>query len=230
MQIFSICILKTLLTSFCYRCIILPDGITDIRESTFRDCRGLTSLTISGSVTSIGDFAFSGCESLKEVEIPSSVLSIGDRSFSGCKNIIKLEISSGNKVYYSINNCVIERATKRLVVACENSVLPSDGGVVSIGNGAFSSCNNLVNLEIPDSVIFIGDRAFLGCSNLTNLTIPNSVTSIGESAFAWCDRLESITFDGTMEQWKSIEKGADWLYRTRVTTVKCIDGTVLVDN
>lgn len=208
----------------------IPDGITDIRESAFRDCRGLTSLTISGSVTSIGDFAFSGCESLKEVEIPSSVLSIGDRSFSGCKNITKLEISSGNKVYYSINNCIIERATKRLVVACENSVLPSDGSVVSIGNGAFASCNNLVNLEIPDSVIFIGDSAFLGCSNLKNLTIPNMVTSIGESAFAWCDRLESITFDGTMEQWKSIGKGADWLYRTRVTTVKCVDGTVSIDN
>lgn len=72
--------------------------------------------------------------------------------------------------------------------------------------------------------------AFLGCSNLKNLTIPNMVTSIGESAFAWCDRLESITFDGTMEQWKSIGKGADWLYRTRVTTVKCVDGTVSIDN
>ena len=41
-------------------------------------------------------------------------------------------------------------------------------------------------------VTSIGDRAFSGCESLTDITIPDGVTSIGENAFSGCDNLTTI--------------------------------------
>lgn len=61
-----------------------------------------------------------------------------------------------------------------------------------IGDEAFYDCENLVSIDIPDSVTTIGDEAFHGCKNLTSIVIPNSVTSIGDWAFRICSSLTSI--------------------------------------
>ena len=88
--------------------IVIPDGVTAIRNYTFTNCDGITSVTIPNSVTSIGYQAFFGCSSLasitipesveiispnmflkctalKEVTIPKSVTDIGLRAFYGCR-------------------------------------------------------------------------------------------------------------------------------------------------
>ena len=49
--------------------------VTSIGEYAFKDCSGLTSVTIGNSVTSIGNDAFKGCDKLVEV-INKSSLSI----------------------------------------------------------------------------------------------------------------------------------------------------------
>lgn len=59
-------------------------------------------------------------------------------------------------------------------------------GVKVIGNSAFSCCNSLININIPNSVTSIGDRAFSDCSSLISINIPNSVTNIGGWAFLEC--------------------------------------------
>ena len=93
---------------------------------------------------------------------------------------------------------------------------------------AFSGCSSLTSITIPSSVISIGASAFYECSSLIRVTIPNSVISIGRGAFYYCSSLTSVTFDGTMAQWKTVEKGVSWLYGTKVTTIKCSDGDVAV--
>ncbi len=67
--------------------------------------------------------------------------------------------------------------------------------LVRIGDSAFSSCNSLTSITIPDSVKSIEYSAFDGCSSLESITIPSSVTSIGESAFRYCTQLQSVTFE-----------------------------------
>ena len=59
-------------------------SVTSIDYAAFRDCRGLTSVTIPNSVTSIGNFAFDGCSSLTSITIPDAVTSIGNGAFYGC--------------------------------------------------------------------------------------------------------------------------------------------------
>ena len=70
--------------------VVIPDEVTymnrtrkvtSIGEKAFKDCSGLTSVTIPNSVTSIGNEAFSGCKGLTSVTIPNSVTSIGEDAF-----------------------------------------------------------------------------------------------------------------------------------------------------
>ena len=72
-------------------------------------------------------------------------------------------------------------------------VIVFDGPVTKIGKNAFSRCNTLQTIVIPDSVTSIGSYAFSYCTSLTTITIPDSVTSIDQGAFFSCERLTSIT-------------------------------------
>ena len=58
-------------------------SVTAIGNGAFRECSGLTSVTIPNSITSIGYEAFYGCSGLTSVTIPNSVTSIGGDAFSG---------------------------------------------------------------------------------------------------------------------------------------------------
>ena len=73
-------------------------------------------------------------------------------------------------------------------------VIMFDDNVTSIGDGAFTWCDSLTSIIIPNSVTSIGDQAFYHCDSLTSIIIPSSVTSIGEGAFFGCTDL--IEFKG----------------------------------
>lgn len=184
--------------------VTIQDGITAISASAFRNCSGLTSITIGDSVTSIGVHAFAGC--------------IG---------LVNISVAGGNTKYHSSGNCLIETASNTLVLGCKTSVIPSDGSVTSIGEGAFFCCDELTSVTIPDGVTRIGNYAFAGCIELTSVTIPNSVTSIDNDAFFGCSRLKSIIFNGTIAQWRAISKGNNWKDGVSSTCkVICTDGEI----
>lgn len=51
--------------------------------------------------------------------------------------------------------------------------------IVRIGTGAFTVCESLENIDIPQSVTQIDDGAFSGCKKLTSILLPNNLTSLG---------------------------------------------------
>ena len=147
--------------------------VKSIGDNAFKDCIGITSITIPDSVTSIGNEAFSGCTKLENIYYTGDIASWC--KISGLNNLLtslRTLYINGNKIEGNLN-------------------IPNN--VTSIGSYSFSFCDKLTGITIPDSVTSIGDSAFVDCSNLANITIPNSVTSIGNDAFRDCTGLVNIT-------------------------------------
>ena len=83
-------------------------------------------------------------------------------------------------------------------------VIKFDGDVTSIGEEAFSECDNLTSVNIPDSVTTIENYAFYDCDSLTSVTIPDSVTTIGNLAFIDCDSLQEFKGKFATEDGRSL--------------------------
>lgn len=66
--------------------------------------------------------------------------------------------------------------------------------VTRIGVAAFTSCYDLMQVELPEGVTEIGSNAFSSCRNLESIDLPNSVESIGEYAFAYCYAMTNFYF------------------------------------
>ena len=200
-------------------------SVTSIGTYAFRDCSGLTSVTIGNSVTSIGNWAFSGCSGLTSITIPNSVTSIGNEAFHNCSGLTSITIpnsvtSIGNWAFSGCSGltsvyitdlaawCNItfwDRWANPLYYAhhlflngteVKDLVIPNS--VTSIGSSAFIYCSGLTSVTIPNSVTSIGSSAFNSCSGLTSVTIPNSVTSIGVRAFYDCSGLTSVTIGNSV--------------------------------
>ncbi|MBQ8259615.1 MAG: leucine-rich repeat domain-containing protein [Clostridia bacterium] len=157
--------------------------------------KGITSVTISEGVTHIEMCAFSGCPDLRAVYLPSTLqfLSAGEGiAFENCDNIDTIKVADSNPKYYSVGNCLIERGTGNLVLACSKSVLPSDGSIKSIGQFAFGGSDSLEKIVIPEGVTVINPYAFAGCASLKSVTFPDSLTTVRWDAFANCTSLESV--------------------------------------
>ncbi len=109
---------------------------------------------------------------VKTVIVKSGITYIGSYTFSGIN---------------SLQNAIIEYG----ILKIGNGAFWSSGlvdikifeGVTEIGDDAFSKCNNLKEVHLPDSTVTIGKNSFMLDSNLIKVNIPNNTKTIGEGAF-----------------------------------------------
>ena len=66
-------------------------------------------------------------------------------------------------------------------------------GITSIGQYAFSGCQNLESVTLPESLTTLGSEAFMLCKSLKTIKIPSGVTAIPDCCFNHCLSLESVT-------------------------------------
>ena len=168
--------------------ITIPSSVTSLGKRCFSGCSGLTSITIPSSITSLGDFCFAACSSLTSFTIPSSITSLGDWCFSGCSGLTSITIppSITSLGDYCFNECG----------GLTSITIPSS--VTSFGEHCFYDCRSLTSFTIPSSVTSLKKFCFSGCSGLTSITIPSSVTLIAGACFSYCSRLTSIVIPSSV--------------------------------
>ena len=163
--------------------------VTSIGANAF-DNPETTSILLPDGLETIDDQAFSICRLTGPVYIPKTVTSIGSYTYAGNNFIETFIVDKENPRYDSRDgsNAIIETATKTLVAACNNSVIPTS--ITTIGEYAFTSYPK-AQIAIPDNITTLKEGAFLH-SSLTTLAIPASVTEIGASCFLCCDMLQDV--------------------------------------
>lgn len=84
--------------------LVIPEGVTQIEDYAFSDCRNLKSVVLPSTIQSIGKCAFSNCSSLSEVKGLEYVKDFGEDVFWECSNLIsKLEDKFKPTVYKERN-------------------------------------------------------------------------------------------------------------------------------
>ena len=169
--------------------IVIPSNVEEIKGEAFYECSRLENVTLNEGLKKIGSEAFVGTK-IKSITIPSTVEEIGGGAFVD----IEVSVADGNKRYEVIDNCLIEKDTKRLVSGNVNSVIPF--GIKEIDRGAFYK-SKIESLEIPGSIERIEEATFIYCSKLKTVVLNEGLKEICESAFEGT-KIESIVIPSTV--------------------------------
>lgn len=172
----------------------IPNSITSISDSMLYNCVALTSVTLPDSVTSIGSQVFSYCYNLTSLKIPDSVTNMDANPFYGCDQLV-LSLSPDHPTLKVVDGVLFSKPDNRLIyypnIKKESYVVPE--GTQTIGAFAFTECDALTHVTLPDSVTSIEYDAFWDCPALTDINIPEGITAIEDDTFGFCISLTSIS-------------------------------------
>ncbi len=187
--------------------IVLPESLKHIGNCTFRGCSALKEINIPNGVKKIDAGAFYDCTSLVKIEIPEST-QVFNQAFNNCTGL------ADENGFIIINNFLFQYiGSANEVVVPENVKLIGSGafsklrikkitlpkGLVGLGS-AFSGCEWLEEIEIPDGITAIQANTFNGCLALKKVALPDAITAIGNGAFAKCETLGEVNIPNGVTQ------------------------------
>lgn len=161
--------------------VILPDGLSVIKESAF-EISGLTG-----------------------IDIPASVATIEEDAFHNCASLARIDVDSLSTNFSSNDGVLFDRSQSTLIcypAGKENAKYVLPAGVTDISYHAFINCMKLKEFVASDQLTMIDEYAFTSCENLEKVTLPASTAPnemiIGVSAFRNCENLQTVNIpEGT---------------------------------
>lgn len=177
----------------------LPEGITEIADGAFKDCRDLCEIVIPEGVMRIGAEAFQWCANLESVKAPASLVETGPDAFAGTPFYRYYDTNETDwRDDFLILGRVLFKA-RRLGWHCFKGCgrlaeVSFDEGVEEIENGIFASCRSIRYVNFPASLKKFPGWAFFGSNNVERVGFSGPIASMGERAFSGCENLRSVDF------------------------------------
>lgn len=204
--------------------VVILEGVTNVGDYVFNGFSNMQSISLASSVKDIGDYAFQECSCLVDVNFPADLESIGDGVFWNCSSLTDVTISQnivsiGTDTFYGCNNLkfnyykngmYLGNAENPYIALIDTEIDNFVGfefaeDISCIGGGAFSKCESLLQINIPNSITCINRGTFNECRSLEQVSLPNSITHIGPYAFCYCNNLTQVEIPNNVTE---IEYGA----------------------
>ena len=122
--------------------VVISDGVEEICEGAFAECKNLKEVIIPEGVKIIGKRAFFNCIQLKNVIIPGSVKKIGDEAFSNCASLESVIIQEGVEE--------IEGDPFQWCISLRHVTIPKSLKVIS--GDVFNTCFKLFSITIGEGI------------------------------------------------------------------------------
>lgn len=228
--------------------VTLPDTVTEVAETAFLGCTGLTGIRVKGehpTLATIDGVLFEMATRtllcypegrMAEIyQVPQGIRSIAPYAFSGrgCLNVPSTNPGLAGRENYrdenGVKQVILPDSVQEIAPCAFYGNVSLTGvtigaGVQSIGDRAFYNCDALEAVSIPGSVSSIGAEVFQDCDVLRSVSMSAGVEHIGSSTFAYCAALVEVTIgEGVTE----IPQGM-FKYCRALTTVQLPDGLTTI--
>ena len=167
--------------------VIIPENVTEIGDSAFKDNSKVKKVTIPEGVTKIGDSAFYNCKSLEKINFPENLLEIGNEAFEYCSSLTG-QLSLPDKLKkignYAFRSC-----------SGFTGDLNIPDSVTETGEFAFGECTGLNGkLHISTNMTQLNRNVFCYCGFQGEITIPDNIESVSYGAFDSCMDITAIVY------------------------------------
>ena len=167
----------------------LSETIWTIESEAFRDCSKLEKIYIPNTIKYVYSDVFKNCNNLSYKE-ENSLMYLGNDA-----NPYLLLIDTTSTL---ITECLINEKTKIICPyafsGCQNLIsVEIPNSVVELTQSVFSSCTSLKTVYLGDGLDEIPFETFSQCINLTNVYFGKNIKVIGASAFRGCTSLKEIS-------------------------------------
>lgn len=178
--------------------LVVPEGVTEIKDEAVSMCSELTSVSLPSSLTYIGKKAFFNVFKMRSISIPQNVSYIGEAAFGSCNSYLEISLEGNNSFYKMENGILLSKDGSLLLHTSRNidDVVSIPNTVVRIGAWALSEHAN-EKLVVPDNVQTIGEYAFLNLIHLSSITLGSSIKEIEQCAFWGCYNITSFVLRAT---------------------------------
>ena len=159
---------------------VMPDTVTTIGGSAFRELTACTSVTLSKGLKTIAGYAFYQSNKLKTVEplLPDSLESIDNCAFSLQSLTITGDLAIRNPAFTTLPTP--GAGTAAPFSGCNFSTVDfSESGLTKLTTKVFASMSNLTDVKLPKTLETINYYwAFYKCTSLTNVTFQSLPTDL----------------------------------------------------
>lgn len=174
--------------------VTVGNKLTKISGAMFRNDQGLESIELPETIQSIGPRAFQNT-SLKSIQLPSNVTAVAYGTFKSCTALETADLSKAKNIASVGAEAFKGTAIKKMEI-------PSK--VTDIAYRAFGYCTALEQVTLNEGLASIGQGAFSNCEKLTPLKVPNTlgVNKMEKHAYGF---ERTLAADNITPQWTVYE-------------------------